>query len=605
VSSPFDSDFGTSQGRIEPTDGPTFEGSWLYQLGHDLRGQFRNFADGDGHQIDQSATPTTGTRVVRLRARIDPPAAMPSDASWQVQVSVDGTVNATVPIRPGGVVRTVIDLAMNVGTAVVGSGAHNVALRLLFSGSSGVAYTAELPGVAVDALIEDPTVAAPGVCNRDPEPGESSAPVPSKLTLASISFTLYDTEGDTLDLTRTTVTVNGVPVYTGGAFASGWTSSTTSSITGMNATLFTLTPSVALLPDTTYTVTLMSAVVGGPVNALDTSWSFTTIDTTAPTVISAMALDPSNVLVVFSKDMLEVDETGTADALDPSNYTISLVSGAPAIVPQVASVAPGATSSSAILTTTDPLTAGAVYEVSVGPTVTDSLGNLIANAPGNAVSFVWAGCPVPVGRDPNMLWNLLPQGARTADVTGDLRNFIACMQVVFGELLCDVDAWSSILDPDTAPAPFVAAMLDDLGNPFGEFSDALDLTQQRQLVRLLPILYGLKGTDVGMIDAIQLFTGVTVTISCPSWQGCWHLDVDELGETTILGSNVPRDLYKLYVVSPVVLTAAQVTAIEAIVAYMRRAPTHLAGIIEPTPPPPTPDHWELGLSDLDTQALLH
>ena len=537
-------------------------------------------------------------KVLRLRSRIRPPAAIPAGCAWTLQVLVDGYAHAVVPI-PVGPVRVLADVAANVG--VIGGGAHTVAFRLAFSGGSAT-YAAELPGVVVDALIEDGTVATPGVFNRSPEPGETF------IALAdTLAFDLYDTEGNTIDTSRTVVSVNGVVVFTGGAFVAAWTGSSTTTLSPMNAVRFSLVPGAGLSPMSVYTVRVQSAVVGGPANGLDTSWSFTTVDTTAPTVLSATALDPSTVLVMFSKPVLEESPTGTADALNPAHYTVTLTSGAPAVTPQVANVVAGATGSSALLTMTDPLTANAVYQLTVGASVTDTLGNLLAGAPGNSASFVWLGCPVPIGRDPQSLWNLLPQGARTADDqgTGHLRRFISCLQSVYNERVCDVDAWASILDPDTAPAPFVQAMLADLGDPFGQFSDALSLVEQRELVKLLVPLYGLKGTDAGMINAIQLFVGVTVTITCPSWQGKWKLGVAHLGADTLLGSSAIRDLYTFYVVSPVSLTAAQVTAIETLVAIMRRAPCHLGGILQPAAPPITPNGWELGLSKLGTQTTLH
>jgi phage tail-like protein len=538
------------------------------------------------------------TKVLRCRVRIRPPSAIPVGCAWTFQMLVDGYAHATVPI-PVGPVRVLADVAANVG--VLGGGTHTISFKLGFSGGSAT-YSAELPGVVVDALVEDPTVASPGVFNRSPEPGESFVALADP-----IAFDVYDTESAAVDISRTTVTVNGVVVFTGGAFTSGWTGSSTTTLSTMNAVRWSLVPSAALSPITVYTIRVQSAVVGGPANALDTSWSFTTVDTTAPLVLSATALDPSTVLVLFSKAMLEASDMGSADALNPDNYTIALVSGAPAVTPQVASVAPGATGSSALLTTADPLTANAVYQVTVGPAVTDSLGNLLADAPSNAANCAWMGCPVPAGRDPMSIWNLLPQGARTADAqgTGDLLKFILCLQSIYNERVCDVDAWSGILDPDTAPAQFIATMLMDLGDPFGQFSEALSLVEQRELVKLLIPLYALKGTDPGMIDAIQLFTGVTVTITCPSWQGKWKLGIGLLGTTTLLGSSVKRDLYTFYVNSPVSLTAAQVTAIETLVAIMRRAPCHLGGILQPAPPPITPNGWELGLALLGTQTILH
>jgi len=57
MTTPFEADYGTRQGRIEPTDGPPFEGSFVLQLGHDLPGVIRIFKNGDSHMVAQTAAP--------------------------------------------------------------------------------------------------------------------------------------------------------------------------------------------------------------------------------------------------------------------------------------------------------------------------------------------------------------------------------------------------------------------------------------------------------------------------------------------------------------------------------------------------------------------
>jgi hypothetical protein len=53
VSTPFDARYGTTQGRIIPTDGPPFEGSQVMQLGSDVPGVVVVLNDGDYHMISQ------------------------------------------------------------------------------------------------------------------------------------------------------------------------------------------------------------------------------------------------------------------------------------------------------------------------------------------------------------------------------------------------------------------------------------------------------------------------------------------------------------------------------------------------------------------------
>lgn len=74
---------------------------------------------------------------------------------------------------------------------------------------------------------------------------------------------------------------------------------------------------------------------------------------------------------------------------------------------------------------------------------------------------------------------------------------------------------------------------------------------------------------------------------------------------TVLGSSNLKDQLSFSVVSPITLTADQVAKITAIVNYMKDARTHFLGVIQPAPPPPTPNDWELGLSFLGQTTLLH
>jgi hypothetical protein len=108
-----------------------------------------------------------------------------------------------------------------------------------------------------------------------------------------------------------------------------------------------------------------------------------------------------------------------------------------------------------------------------------------------------------------------------------------------------------------------------------------------------------------MVNAIRILLGIEVTIEVPARDGVWSLGDSELGVDTVLGSDDSADLYSFWVVSPVELTAEQRVRIRKIVAYMRRAPTHLVDIIEPPPAPVIPDDWELGLSELGVGTLLH
>lgn len=804
--SPFEADFGGGQGRVEPSSAAP-AGTYVYQLGHEQAGVLRQFADGDYHQILQNATLTAGTKVLRAVAVVRAPSSMPGGATWTLTMLVDGNETASVDISSGAS-RTLRDIAANVGN--LAAGAHDFAFRLMFAGDDA---TVELPGCAIDSVIEDAAAARPGVINRSPEPDAVEAPLGGAIT-----FDLIDTGASTPDIARTTVYVNGVAAFVAGTFQAGWTAdSQYGAVSGLGTDVvrISLVPDLPLDSTTVYTVRVVSAVSSGVANALDVSWSFTTLDERAPTVVSAAAIDQFHVQVVFSEAVVQSSASGASDALNPGQYTFTLVDGAPAITPAaptpavltgtatepfaltpggtirasvnggdvvtavieatqgsvesgaenfslsdgkeltgringgiewtktfletefddistlsaadvaaslntffttrgiaaravatttvaivssrygsassvqvtggdanasfgfstteafgtgnvanvdavttdevvailldaiddiapvnasgalqvattavgpsaslllsgteldvlgidtdthvgtsgVVSVTQGLASDVVIVEVADPLTNGATYQVSVLG-VQDLAGNEIV-APNNAATFVPDTCPLVPGRSFALL-EKLPQINRDSDETRDLAKFVACLQVVFDELLCDIDRWTDILDVDVAPEPFVDAMLADLGNPFGAI--VLTLTERRKLVRLLVPLYRQRGTDAGLVNVIRLFTGVEVTIKAVGFDGIWHLGVAHFGVDSVLGTEDIATLYSFDVISPVSLTDEQRARIRYVVAFMRRAPCHLRRIVEPTAPPESPDHWELGLSHFGTETLLH
>ena len=193
-----------------------------------------------------------------------------------------------------------------------------------------------------------------------------------------------------------------------------------------------------------------------------------------------------------------------------------------------------------------------------------------------------------------------PLEAGREDETGDLRNFLACLQEVTDLLLHDIDRFSDILDPDIAPEPYLDIMLVDLGNPFAFDLSAVD---KRRLLNVLVAIYREKGTAAGIRNAIRFFLGLEVEI------------IAYRGESLILGESLlgvdwvlgPSDLFAAYafeVVTPRALSAEERRRLRAIVEYMRPAHTHLARIVEPAIPPVI-DHVELGVSELGETWVLH
>jgi phage tail-like protein len=522
-----------------------------------------------------------------------PPTTSPPGLAFHFQVLVNGT-----PLFSLGMTdlttreRTLTDLALNVAPyAALG----NVPLTFqLVVVGPGTPVAAEMPGLYLDAVILDTSTARP-VLMRIPAPGETGV-----LVSEPIGFAILDPGMKGVAPSSVTVTINGVVVQLAGVVQSG---------TGFTRTLFqaldawsyayVFAPSAPFQSLQVVTVNVTAATVDGA--TLDETYSFTIEDIVAPTISSALALDPLTVRITWSKAVLQSSAAGAHDALNPANYALTLLRGVPAVLPGILGVVSFA-GSVVLLDLDTELTAGATYQLTV-TNISDTLGNTLL-AVGAAAAFLgFTPQPVP-GRDVD-LYSMLPLMNRREDMqgSGDLKRFIACLQEVFNLLLYDVDTWTEILDPDKAPEAFLDAMLVDMGNPFTQFT--LTLADKRKLVQLLVPIYQRKGTDLGMVDVIRLFLGLEVTVIAPANVQAWTLGQSELGLTTTLASGAIRDLYSFWLISPVGLTPDQRTRIQAIVNYMRRAPCHFLGIREPAPPPAQPNHWQLGFSELGVQTWLH
>jgi phage tail-like protein len=227
----------------------------------------------------------------------------------------------------------------------------------------------------------------------------------------------------------------------------------------------------------------------------------------------------------------------------------------------------------------------------------------------STISFAGFAPPVPAGRVFD-LYEMLPQQNRDEDEagSGDLLRFCSIMQEAVDLLLVDVDRFPEIADPDIAPEQFVDAMLDDLGNPF-DFAAALALVDKRRLVETLLAIYQEKGSNVGMVNAVRFFMGLTITIDEVGF-GTWQLGVpglSTLGSNCGLGSGDPFTLNSFDVVCTTTLSDAQLAQVIEICTYMKWAPTHLRNVVQPfTPPTPTP--WQLGVfgeSRLGVNSILH
>ena len=166
-------------------------------------------------------------------------------------------------------------------------------------------------------------------------------------------------------------------------------------------------------------------------------------------------------------------------------------------------------------------------------------------------------------------------------------------------LLAEIDRFGDILDPDLAAENFVDAMLRDLGNPF-DFE--LTLTDKRRLILVLVPIYRQKGTDPGIVNAIRFFQGIEVTIETPVLEGT-ALGVGTLGGTMTLSSSSLADLLTFWVIVPRTLTAAEESTMSKIIDYMMRGECHYR-IVAPALPSVI-DHWQLGVSLLGGNTILH
>lgn len=580
-------------------------------------------------------TPTTGTffPAVFLRARAKLRAvreAMPLDTRWKLSLVVGGTevwsrgLSSANGAGDDSRDQEVVDAAALIRGAAQPSGV-TVAWRLELTGSATDEVEAELPAAYLDAIVLDASE-EPIVYNRLPEPGQTNvmgSGTGSWVADPGAARVRFDFTVPTVapfaDLNAAPVTaVYTMNVYVNGVLAcsnatgpfvdhNGYQTTVTDLHSGRTARFEVLYangfPHPAYPPGYEVVVRLEVLAAG---TVLDQSWSFFTEDLLAPVLLAAQAQDALTVRVTASEDLLAASAAGGNDALNPANWTVelrstSLADGLPAVTPEVLSVASVAGSSVFDLVLDRELTRGALYAAVAGPLADLSFSANLMAPPGNEALFTGFQPPWPAGRSFDLL-SLLPDVNVGEDETEDLHRFVACLQEVTDLLLAEVDRWPDILDPDVAPRAFLQLMLRDLGNPF---SFALSEADERRLLQVLVPIYQLKGTDPGIINAVRFFVGLEVAIVVPAFDGVWVLGESELGVETYLGSDDLYDRLSFWVQSPVALTDEQRLRIRGIVEYMKRAETHFRGFIEPAPPPPLPDHWELGLSLLGVETTLH
>lgn len=450
-------------------------------------------------------------------------------------------------------------------------------------------FELELPAVYLDAILLDPTPMTPIVINRDPEPAETEVPIDS-----SIVFDLTDLGPDGIDAAATEVFVAGVLAFSGGVFQPGFAGPQSSATNLQSDTL-----RMVIAPDAPFAslqevgVRVVTQTVGGTFH-LDTTWSFTCEDLTAPRIVGVQARELKRVRVSFDESVKQESAHVADDALNVEAYSLTRVS-TPAVDVAVVGVE-AVTNTSVDLLTDIELTPGATYRLVVAGVV-DLFDNPVL-PPHDTADFVAFVPPRPLRRRFE-LYQLLPMLNRREDQTGDLRRFLLCLQEVADLLLADVDRFTDILDPDIAPESFVDAMLLDLGSPF-PFD--LSVVDKRRLLNVLVAVYREKGTAIGIRNATRFFLGIEVDILSYAGEALL-LGEALLGEDWILGPSGAFSAYAFDVVSPRALTPEERLRLRIIVDYMKPAHTHFR-VVEPVIPEVI-DHLELGLSELGETWLLH
>jgi len=585
MSNAFDADYGTEQGRIESSTAPL--GSYLFQLGSSVPGKVYRFTDAGSSYVNITQTAdVTGLTFLKCSMDLRGVTVIPTDAYWEIWFLVDGTPQASAYILgPGD--RRLTDMGVNL-TGLTGN--HDIGFQINLGNLPVGGDDCELPGVGVDALVEVDTDLL--LYNRDPAPSDTNVPLATPIV-----FRIESSAG-TVDLNRTRVIVNGDAAYTNGTIGSLWfTNSTITNWALGNGYKFSMALPDPWASESVITVEVFSALVGGPPDQLHETWTFRTEDVEAPVIEEAFATTQFDLRVTYSDDVTQ-DDTG-ASALDPTNYQITLVSGEPAVTPHVESVS--AISGTTVLVHFDrAMTRNAVYRVEV-TNVTDTASNVIA-APENKAAFVGYACPTPEERDFTYL-DMLPKIAVDLDDTegrGDLRKFSSVLQEAIDLLLCEIDRWPNILDPDTAPEVWLDSILADLGNPF---TFELTATDKRRLAQILVDIYRSKGTGPGIVNAIRLFLGIEVTLNVPGWSPLGLGDA-AIGESWILGSSDEEILLTFQIRVTDLLSAEQQQRLLAIVDYMSDAREFFI-LLQPDQPPVEPDHWSLGFSNLGFTTLLH
>lgn len=441
----------------------------------------------------------------------------------------------------------------------------------------------ELPALYADNVAAIVAVERPLLVNRDPGPDETGVPLEWFIALE-----VLDPGPDGIDRAATRVWVDGEVAFDGAGAPEvqpAFDGPRAAVIETADTLRVVLDPQAPFASQAVVKVRVEAATNGGA-HALDETYFFTAEDRTVPKVVAAQAVAPQVIQIGFDEDVL---------VTDPHGFTfVSLDLPAVPVAPESAE----AEGSVVAVTLDTEMTPDVAYEVAITG-VTDVHGNPVL-APDNRAVFTGFRPQRPPRRRFD-LWTMLPRHNRRADVTGDLRRFIACLQEVTDLLLAEGDGYADVFDLERAPEPFLDLILQDLANPF---PFELDELGKRRLASVLVEMYRQKGTSAGIENAVRFFLGIDVSAITPFTGTTLVLGESELGVDWELGPSDRFARYAFNVEVDVPLTNTERRHIRAIVDYLKPAHTHFVDLIEPGVPPVF-DHWELGISELGWTTELH
>ncbi len=434
-----------------------------------------------------------------------------------------------------------------------------------------------LPTLVVEEVSAARRTARWVIANRDPAPGAVGVS-----RWSTVSLEVFDLQNQPAASGTLRITLGGVDAYDGSrtpAIAPGFDGPRARVEFDTDTLRITLDP---LQPFGSQALVEVRAFIGTDADAVEESWSFQVEDFTAPTLLAAEAISPTQISLSFDEAVSAEGIVAAFMAIDRPAVPLSFATA----------VGFGARLE---LTVHPEMTPGAIYELRTQG-ARDGAGNEAAES---IVRFRGYEPAAPTERRFD-LWKMLPLYARRSDQTTDLSRFIRCLQEVVDLLLVDIDRMSDRLDVERAPEHVVELWLRDLGSPFDLVFNDLD---KRRLASSLVELYRLKGTEKGLRSAARFLLGieleeVTTFSGTPLVLGESLLGVDwELG---------PSNRFALYAFSvrvPRVLTAEERRRLRTLILWCKPAHTHLVEIQEPSPPVVI-DRWELGEAELGLTTIL-